>query len=437
MAEEKAITFARDYRPNSLASYVGNERIKETVRNTIARGRRPQVIIIDGFTGSGKTTIARILMKEYECTGRKEGEDACGVCESCRNFNEYIRTGVLDDLPDIKEINVAENSGKGDVVEILEERVFPPQYGNYKYYYFDEVHKASDALQNYLLKPIEEPEEHVVYILATTEIDKLLPTIRNRANLVLKVKKATEKDISSLMGTICKREDIPFEEEAFRMIATRADFIIRESLNYLQQVVDAHGVCTADVVSKEFEVVTDSLLFDFYHAYIQRDYMRYMSIMHTIKTTMSFESFLLSLRNFTTRGIYILNGIEIEGMHATEIKKYSSLFQKFDVVQLSLLLSRLLSLGDGNIEANLLNLMYRQNLEDGIAQQYTVSEDLQVSSKIEVSAKEEVKERNRNIEVAREEAELKGQLTLSSEVEGVSLLDTLGSFQVQKVKGNV
>ena len=214
MAEEKAITFARDYRPNSLASYVGNERIKETVRNTIARGGRPQVIIIDGFTGSGKTTIARILMKEYECTGRKEGEDACGVCESCRNFNEYIRTGVLDDLPDIKEINVAENSGKGDVVEILEERVFPPQYGNYKYYYFDEVHKASDALQNYLLKPIEEPEEHVVYILATTEIDKLLPTIRNRANLVLKVKKATEKDISSLMGTICKREDIPFEEEA-------------------------------------------------------------------------------------------------------------------------------------------------------------------------------------------------------------------------------
>ena len=81
--------------------------------------------------------------------------------------------------------------------------------------------------------------------------------------------------------------------------------------------------------------------------------------------------------------------------------------------------------------------MYRQNLEDGIAQQYTVSEDLQVSSKIEVSAKEEVKERNRNIEVAREEADLKGQLALSSEVEGVSLLDTLGSFQVQKVKGNV
>lgn len=437
MAEEKNLVFARDYRPNSLGSYVGNERIKETVRNIIQRGKRPQVIIIDGFTGSGKTTIARILMKEYECTGRKAGEDACGVCESCREFDEYIRTGNLDNLPDVKEINVAENSGKGDVVEMLEDRIYPPQYGKFKYYYFDEVHKASDALQNYLLKPIEEPEEHVVYILATTEIDKLLPTIRNRANLVLKVKKATELDIASLMGTICKREDIPFEEEAFRMIATRADFIIRESLNYLQQVVDAYGVCTAEVVSKEFELVTDNLLFDFYNAYIQRDYMRYMSILHQVKTTMSFDSFLLSLRNFTTRGIYILNGINIEGMHTNEVKKYSNLFSKFDVVQLSLLLSRLLSLGNGDIEANLLNFIYRQNLEDGIAKQYSVADELQVSGRVSVPVKEEIKERNHNIEVAREKAELAGQLALSSEIEPVSLLDTLGSFQVQKVKGNI
>lgn len=441
MAEEKTgRTFAREYRPNSLSTYVGNQKVVETVRNTIARGNRPKVILIDGITGSGKTTIARILMKEYECTGREPGHDACGVCPSCQAFDEYIRTGNTDNLPDVKEINVAQNSGKGDIVDILEDRTYLPVDGLYKYYYFDEVHKASDGLQNYLLKPLEEPEEHVVYILATTDVDKLLPTIRNRANLVLKVKKATELDIAKLLGSICKKEEIPFEDEAFRMIATRADYIIRESLNYLQQVVDAHGACTAEIVSKEFELVTDSMLFDFYRAYIQRDYMGYMTVMHHIKTTMTFESFLQTLRTFTIRGIYVLNGINLEGMHKEEIRKFSELFSKFDVVQLSLLLSRLLSLGNGNIEANLLNFMYRQNLEDAIAETYSVSEELQVSpkeTKSSVSPKDEQRERNKNLEVRREDAELRGQQLLAKETEGVQLLDMLSGFPVQSVKGTL
>ena len=438
MAEGKA--FAREYRPNSLSTYVGNQKVVETVRNTIARGNRPKVILIEGITGSGKTTVARIIMKEYECTGRKEGEDACGVCPSCQAFDEYIRTGSTDNLPDVNEINVAQNSGKGDISEMLGDRVYLPQDGMYKYYYFDEVHKASDGLQNYLLKPLEEPEEHVVYILATTDVDKLVPPIRNRATMVLKIKKASERDIAKLLGTICKKEEVPFEDEAFRMIATRSDYVIRESLNYLQQVVDAYGSCTAKNVAHEFDMVTDKVLFDFYRAYIQRDYMGYMSIMHQIKTTMEFSSFLQMLRTFTIRGIYVLNGIDLEGMHKEEIRKFSELFSKFDVVQLSLLLSRLLSLGDGNIEANLLNFMYRQNLEDAIAETYSVSEELQVSPKevkSSVSHKDEQRERNKNLEVRREDAELRGQQLLAKETEGVQLLDMLSGFPVQSVKGTL
>ncbi len=260
--------------------------------------------------------------------------------------------------------------------------------------------------------------------MATTDVDKLLPTIRNRATMILKVKKATEVDICKLLGTICTREEIPFEEEAFRMISVRADYVIRESLNYLQQVVDAYGSCTADIVAQEFELVTDSVLFEFYRAYIQRDFMGYMSIMHQIKTTMTFESFLQMLRAFTIRGIYVLNGIQLE----------------FDVVQLSLLLSRLLTLGEGNVEANLLNFMYRQTLEDGIAQTYSVAEELQVApktSQLGISPKDEQRERNKNIEVRREKAELEGQKRLATETEGVQLLDMLSSFPVQTVKGTL
>ena len=109
------------------------------------------------------------------------------------------------------------------------------------------------------------------------------------------------------------------------------------------------------------------------------------------------------------------------------------MFGRFDVTQLSLLLSRLLTLGNGDIEANLLNFIYRQNLEDGIATKYSAEEELEVAPKVAISKKEEISQRNHNKEVAREEAELKGQLALSSEVERVSLLDNLDSFQVQKV----
>ena len=155
---------------------------------------------------------------------------------------------------------------------------------------------------------------------------------------------------------------------------------------------------------------------------------------------MTFESFLQMLRSFTIRGIYVLNGIQLEGMHKEEIRKFSDLFSKFDVVQLSLLLSRLLTLGEGNVEANLLNFMYRQTLEDGIAQTYSVAEELQVApktSQIGISPKDEQRERNKNIEVRREKAELEGQKMLATETEGVQLLDMLSSFPVQTVKGTL
>lgn len=426
-------TFARYYRPDSLATYVGNEKVKRTLQNTLSKGKRPQVILIKGFTGSGKTTLSRIIMRLYECTGRKDDEDVCGVCESCRDYEEYIRTGNAENLPDVKEINVAETSGKGEVVDILEDRLYPPQYGKFKYFYLDEVHKATDALQSYLLKPIEEPEEYVVYILATTDPEKLLPTIKNRANLVLDIQKATERDIAKLLGTICLKEDIKFEEEAFRLIASRADFIIRESLNYLQQVVNSHGVCTADAVSEEFDMVTDQVIYEFFNAYIQRDYGRYLMVLHRVKTRMSLKSFLLSLQNFVIRGIYIANGVKIEGLHPKEIHDYSTLFNKFDIVQLSLLLSRLLTLDTGNLEANLLNFMYRQNLEDDLVEKYSIDSSVEV----EFSPTEEVKTRNLAKETSRKEAEQRGIEALSASVESVSLLENLGNFQVQKVKGEL
>ena len=186
MNDTNNLPYHRKYRPQTMIGYLGNAKIKDTISATLKTDKRPQVILLHGESGCGKTTMARLLAKEYSCTDRNLATGACNICDNCKAINDYIVTGNTSDLVNIHEVDIADQSGKGDLTNILEDMMIPTYENEWKVYILDEVHMASLALQNRLLKIAEEPPERVLLLLCTTRPDKLLDTLRNRCQLALK-----------------------------------------------------------------------------------------------------------------------------------------------------------------------------------------------------------------------------------------------------------
>ena len=427
-----SLGFARKYRPYNLDTYIGNERVRNTIAGVLARGARPKVSILGGLTGSGKTTLARIIMKEYECLNPKENGQACDECEMCQLFNRYISEGDLEPFgDDIQEINVG-TKGKSDITEILESRIYMPTILKYKYFYLDEVQRASREAQDSLLKPLEEPEEHVVYILSTNEIDKLVETLRNRATLKLMIERPKEADVVKLLGSICKNEGIEFEESAFRAIGAMVGYTFRESINSMEQVISSTGKCTMEGVSAEFNVISEGMLVEFFEAYLNQDFMAYASILHRVKVEFDLKNFVSQLTEFVVRGTYIINSVGISTVSASDIAKYKNIFSKFSIAEMSFILSELLRFTQGNIEANLLNFMYSRNRFVEVATPMQEEKTVVVP---EISVKDEVAIRNKNQKRINQEKEEAGLESLKTITEESSILDHLQDFpDIQKIK---
>ena len=183
------LSFARKYRPSTLEGYIGNEKLKETVKRIMASGKKPQSILLTGNTGCGKTTIARIIESWYICENPGEDGSPCGECLTCCNMKDYIENGNAEMLPDIKEIDVTDKGGKGDMDALIEEIEYPAFGGGWKIYLLDECHAMTMAAATRLLKIVEEPPEKVLVIFCTTDPQKMLETLKNRCQLKLKVVK--------------------------------------------------------------------------------------------------------------------------------------------------------------------------------------------------------------------------------------------------------
>ena len=421
---EENISFARKYRPNTLEKYIGNSEIKETVKRYLKTGR-PQSILLTGNSGCGKTSLARLIAKEYFCEDRDPETGACDECMSCETMNDYIKTGNTEMLTDLYEIDSSDKSGKKDIDAMLESMQYPAMGGDWKVYIVDEVHLLSAGAMGRLLKSLEEPPQGVLMILCTTDPDKLLDTIINRCQLKMEVKKPTTSELVNFLRNVCLEESKDYDIPGLRSLVVRAENVVRDSLNNLERVLNTRGSATYNSVNAEFKEVSEKLIFDFYEAFQKKDYLGYVNVLYQVKTKYDFGQFLISLTNFTTRGIYILNSVDVEGLTEEELKSYMALFKKFSIKDISYILSSLRRMNLGDIEANFMAFIYTDNNEK--------EEDIPVVHVTESTVAEEKTLRNSNLQRLETAKLEEGSKSIKSEMEPVGLKDMKGFFTVEKV----
>lgn len=230
---ENYIVSFRKYRPASFDTVVGQHHITETLKNAIRTQQLAQAFLFCGPRGVGKTTCARIFAKTINCTSLTAEGEACNACDSCVSFN---RGGSMA----IHELDAASNNSVDDIRSLVEQVRYAPQGSKYKIYIIDEVHMLSTAAFNAFLKTLEEPPSYAIFILATTEKHKILPTILSRCQ-IFDFNRIQIDDIAKQLERICKQEGITYEYNALHVIAQKADGALRDALSIMDQVVSFSG----------------------------------------------------------------------------------------------------------------------------------------------------------------------------------------------------
>ena len=230
---ENYIVSARKYRPSTFESVVGQRALTTTLKNAIATGKLAHAYLFCGPRGVGKTTCARIFAKTINCLHPTADGEACNACESCVAFNEQRSYNI-------HELDAASNNSVDDIRQLVEQVRIPPQIGKYKVYIIDEVHMLSASAFNAFLKTLEEPPRHAIFILATTEKHKILPTILSRCQ-IYDFQRISVEDTVAHLAYVASKEGITAEPEALNVIALKADGGMRDALSIFDQVVSFTG----------------------------------------------------------------------------------------------------------------------------------------------------------------------------------------------------
>ena len=245
---EEYIVSARKYRPMTFDSVVGQSALTTTLKNAVRSGKLAHAYLFCGPRGVGKTTCARIFAKAINCLTPTEDGEACNHCESCQAFNEQRSYNIF-------ELDAASNNSVENIKSLMEQTRIPPQVGRYKVFIIDEVHMLSTAAFNAFLKTLEEPPQHVIFILATTEKHKILPTIISRCQIYDFERMTVENTIAHLKR-VAEQEGISYEEEALAVIAEKADGGMRDALSIFDQVASfCQGTITYQKVIEDLNVL--------------------------------------------------------------------------------------------------------------------------------------------------------------------------------------
>ena len=259
------IVSARKYRPDSFGTLIGQDNIAQTLKNSILRGQLAHAYLFCGPRGVGKTTTARIFAKMINCSNPSADMEPCGTCESCQSFAEgrsYC----------IHELDAASNNGVEDIKTLMDQVRIPPQVGRYSVYIIDEVHMLSQAAFNAFLKTLEEPPAHAIFILATTEKHKILPTILSRCQ-TYDFNRITVDNIVKNLRMVASSEGVTIDDESLHVVAHKADGAMRDALTIFDQTV---AFCGTDVkyqdVLRNLNVLDYEYSFSLVDAFLKGDY---------------------------------------------------------------------------------------------------------------------------------------------------------------------
>jgi len=247
------IVSARKYRPTTFDSVVGQPNITATLKNSIKNQHLGQSYLFCGPRGVGKTTCARIFAKTINCMNLSADIEPCNECESCRGFNESASFNI-------HELDAASNNSVDDIRSLIEKVRIPPQVGKYSVYIIDEVHMLSSSAFNAFLKTLEEPPKHALFILATTEKHKILPTILSRCQ-IFDFNRMKVEDTVKHLEYVARKENVNAELEALNVIALKADGAMRDALSIFDQIV---SFCGSNVTYKGTIENLNVLDYDYY-----------------------------------------------------------------------------------------------------------------------------------------------------------------------------
>ena len=269
------IVSARKYRPMTFDTVVGQEALTTTLKNAVKSGKLAHAYLFCGPRGVGKTTCARIFAKAINCQHPTEDGEACNECESCLSFNEQRSLNIF-------ELDAASNNSVEHIKTLMEQTRIPPQLGKYKVFIIDEVHMLSTAAFNAFLKTLEEPPAHVIFILATTEKHKILPTILSRCQ-IYDFERMTIRNTIDHLKHVAEQEGITCEEQALAVIAEKADGGMRDALSIFDQAASfCQGNITYEKVIEDLNVLDSENYFQIIDLSVQNQVSDIMVLLNTI-----------------------------------------------------------------------------------------------------------------------------------------------------------